>query len=180
MHSVGRDHEVESLGLGAVEPHVDAAVVLFERDDRVVEAMLDAPRGRVEEHAGELASHDLEIGHGPVAAEQLHADHGEDAVVVVDVAHAALGELRLLDPREQAHAGGGLARGAAQVDELAARAQRGGDLDDGDVVAAVGEHVCERETGDAGTRDQDLHDSSSSGDRAAATRAMVRAYETYV
>ena len=80
--------------------------------------------------------------------------------MVVDVAKALLSELRGADRLEQAHPLGGVARGAAEVDELAAGAEGRGDLDDRDVVSAVSEHVGERESGDARAGDEYLHDFS--------------------
>ncbi|GAA2841567.1 hypothetical protein GCM10020220_033170 [Nonomuraea rubra] len=70
-----------------------------------------------------------------------------------DVAHVGLG---LADRVEDAHAGQDLQLGrAAEVDRLAARADVGGALDDGGVVAVAGQPVGQGGAGYACAGDED-------------------------
>ena len=180
MQPVGGDDEVEPLGRAVLERDIDPSVVGGERGDRVAEPQVDAARDELEQHPGEVAAEDLEVGDRALSAEHLDAEFGEGATAVVDVAHAPLGELRGTS-REAAERMGLLEPiRAAQVDQLPARAQVGGELDDRHVVTAPREGVRCGQSGDAAAGDEHLHDSSSSRSPRLRLRSMVRVYETNV
>src|SRR5690606_19506381 len=67
--------------------------------------------------------------------------------------------LRVAHRVDEVHPAQDLQLGTAEVDAVAAGAQRGRPLDDGDVGAVAGQPVRERRPGDARAADQDVHGS---------------------
>jgi hypothetical protein len=150
VHTVAAGDEVEGAGRGVLELRMHTVRGLGERGDRVTEQVFAAVGGALVEDGGQVAPQDLHI-----AAEKLAGHDGQLSPGRVEELHVGPPGLAAEDLLPHAHA---LQHGqlgpALEVDGLAARAQRGGALDDGDLEAVAIQPVGQGRAGDARAGDQ--------------------------
>ena len=152
VHAVGSDDEIEASGRRVFEGDVDGIGSLRERLDGVVEDVADVVFCGVEKDAADLAAEDFEFAAGEFFGE---ADDG--AAVAIDEGEGRHLDAVGLERFEEAHfLEDGHVGGAAEVDGVAARAERGRGFDDGDVVVAgAGEPEGQGWAGDACAGNED-------------------------
>lgn len=154
VQSVRADHQVEGAAHAAVEDDVHGVPVVVERRDRVVEEELDPVPQRGVEHVGQITAPDLEIDPRRSPGQLLGLQRTDRLPRGVHEGDPLTVDVRLAQRRKQAHAGHGLASRTAYVDGVAAPADGGGLLDDGDLEAVPVEPVRERGARDTCSGDQ--------------------------
>ncbi|GDY50942.1 hypothetical protein SVIO_015650 [Streptomyces violaceusniger] len=155
MDAIGADDQVEGAPGAAAEGHVHPAVVVVEGGDGVVEEDVDVVPDRAVEDLGQLSARDFEVMAFLAAGDGLGPDGGDRIALLVEEGDPADADVGVPEPGEHPHPPDDLDRGAADVDGVAATAQCGRLLDEGDREAVPAEPVGQRGTGDAGAGDQD-------------------------
>lgn len=152
VEPVRADHQVEAARRAVFEGHGHAVGVLGERGDGVAEDVLGVLPGGVVQDPGQVAPEDLDV-----PGEHVRGQLGLPLARVVDVGHRAHARPDALEVGQDAHAAQDRQVGlAAEVDGVAAVAEREGALHDGGLKAVPMEPVGERGAGDGGAGDQYL------------------------
>src|SRR5262249_51179904 len=121
----------------------------------VAEDVLGVALGRGVQDPRQVASHDLDLGDDPLAAEGVRRDLGQAAPVSVHIGEPALVDAVVADGRHDAHPLHDVLGHAPDVYRVAARSQGGGDLDDGRLEPVPVQPVGQGGSGDAGAGDED-------------------------
>jgi hypothetical protein len=155
VQAVGADHEIEGARVAVAERDLDALTGLGDRGDDVAEDHVDAGRPRHQDLA-QRAADDLEVLAHPMA--EVVAGHPVDDIAL------AVDEQGALHLRARGHDGvmrpgpaQDVERRPAHVDLVPAGHERRGALDDGRGEPVAAQPVGGRQTGDAGSGDQDVH-----------------------
>lgn len=104
VDAIGAHHDVEGADEAAAERDLDAVGAVRERLDAIAEDGLGVIGDEVMEDLGEIALHDLDLGHGAaIADEEVGGHRGELSAGAVDVAQTLLVHDALAHPRHDAH-----------------------------------------------------------------------------
>lgn len=150
--SLGDDHDIEPAGEPACHGDRRAVGVLVQAIDLLAEFVGDGAGGGVDEHPGEGASQDLDLGGRPGGVTDTGGELGEDAVVV-DEPKADLARRPVCHGIFDTRAAQNLSARATDVVVLTGGSQGLGALDDRHTVARFRQPVRGRRPGDAGTGD---------------------------
>src|SRR5262245_63013215 len=138
-------HEVECSRPAPFEGDPDAARVLRDPGNGVVEDILDVVLGGGVQDANEVTAQNLDVGdHASRVAEAVGIHDGLPLVGAIDVGHAARAGVRLPDLGHDAHALDHVPGRATNVDRLAARPWSGCSLHYGGVEAVAAQPVRQR------------------------------------
>jgi hypothetical protein len=111
---------------------------------------------RAVERVGQITAAHLDVQARHAAGDGFGSDRGDQGPVGIHEGEPPGVHVRLAQLRVEPHALDDLAGGAADVDGVAAAADRGGLLDDGDLEAVAVEPVGQGRAGDARAGDEDL------------------------
>jgi hypothetical protein len=137
--------------------NVDALRVLCQRGDRFAEEVLDVEVGGFVQNPRQVSAQNLDVGDDAAGvAGQVVSPVPQPPIGAVDGADTDHPGVVGADLVHQAHAFDHVPSGAAQVDRLTTRSERGGTLDDGDLESVVTQPVRERRPGDARAGNQNI------------------------
>src|SRR5262249_52054084 len=152
VQPVGADDQPEGPPGAAAEGHPDAVLGRLQTADRVVEQVFHGVAGGVVQQGSQPAAWQLDVVAGPTHVGEFHT--GQPLSTGIYTRQLPRGDVSGPDLRQQAHAIDHLDGDAAQVDRVAAGADRAGLLDHGRPEAAAVQPVRQARPGDAGPGDQ--------------------------